>query len=331
MDFDCANDITKYQPRMRKTLTILMMTLFCVMAMGQEAVKVVAKFKKGDYVVYDIKQTTTQVSDANDTHEFVIAGETRYDVIGADKTGYTIACKTQKWESQNSPENDLASNLVKSAMTMLVGQSVIMRTNLEGKIVKIENMDELRQKMEDYMDGLLDKLFSGEGMNNQDIISKEKMRKIMLDEITEEKLLESMDANDQFSLYGKTISTGTTIDQKISGLKFKTTYEVAPIQKTGVRTIKSSSVSDMTKEDIKSMIINQMEKVMPEMTETLKDSFDALAGTDIMTIEGKKKSSFDILDNGWVKYSDSLLEFKMMGSETKSHTTSVIKECSWAK
>ena len=179
MDFECANNITKYQPRMRKTLTILM-TLFCVMAMGQDAVKVVAKFKKGDYVVYDIKQTTTQVSDANDTHEFVIAGETRYDVIDADKTGYTISCKAQKWESQNSPENDLASNLVKSAMTMLVGQAIIMRANLDGKIIKIENMDELRQKMEDYMDGLLDKLFSGEGMNNQDIISKEKMRKIML-------------------------------------------------------------------------------------------------------------------------------------------------------
>ena len=83
--------------------------------------------------------------------------------------------------------------------------------------------------------------------------------------------------------------------------------------------------------DMRNQVVSMMEKVMPEMAETLKDSFDALAGTDIMTIEGTKKSSFDILDNGWVKSSDSLLEFKMMGSSTKSHTTSVIKECSWAK
>ena len=316
---------------MKKTLTILVMTLFCVMAMGQEAIKVVAKFKKGDYVVYDIKQTTTQVSDDNNTYEIVIAGETRYDVIDADKTGYTIACKAQKWESPNSTKDGIASDLVKSAMTMLVGQTVIMRTDLEGKITKIENMDELMQRMEDYMDELLEKIFSGEGIDTQDIISKEKMRKMMLEEITEEKLMESMDANDQFSLYGKTISTGMTIDKKISGIKFKTTYEVVPIQEAGVRTIKSTSVSDMTKEDIKSMILSQMEKMMPDLADTLKESFDALTGSDIMKIEGKRKSSFDILDNGWIKSSDSFVEFNMMGANTKSHTTSVIKECSWAK
>ena len=312
---------------MRKIM--MLMLLFVTTAVMAASVKVVAKYKKGDYCIYQVTQTSSTSAQTGEGTTLSFVGEIRYDVTDVRPDGYTLEAKTLKWEKVNPAESDMASELTMMSMKMMENLPVVLKTDIEGKIVQFANFDEIKSKVSMLADEVVDKMFAQGGEVMAGILNKESLKQMMLDEITEEKMLENMGSN-YLGLYGKTIATGMMEDERFGGMKFKTTYLVPSASNADGYTIKASSVSSMTKDDLKDLILKQVEKLMPaDQVDMVKDNIDAILDSGSIKMEGTKQTTYDFLNSGWLKSAEHIIKLNMMGAETSSVSKSIIKECSW--
>ena len=308
---------------------MMLMLLFVTTAVMAASVKVVAKYKKGDYCIYQVTQTSSTSAQTGEGTTLSFVGEIRYDVTDVRPDGYTLEAKTLKWEKVNPAESDMASELTMMSMKMMENLPVVLKTDIEGKIVQFANFDEIKSKVSMLADEVVDKMFAQGGEVMAGILNKESLKQMMLDEITEEKMLENMGSN-YLGLYGKTIATGMMEDERFGGMKFKTTYLVPSASNADGYTIKASSVSSMTKDDLKDLILKQVEKLMPaDQVDMVKDNIDAILDSGSIKMEGTKQTTYDFLNSGWLKSAEHIIKLNMMGAETSSVSKSIIKECSW--
>ena len=312
---------------MRKIM--MLMLLFVTTAVMAASVKVVAKYKKGDYCIYQVTQTSSTSAQTGEGTTLSFVGEIRYDVTDVRPDGYTLEAKTLKWEKVNPDESDMASELTMMSMKMMENLPVVLKTDREGKIVQFANFDDIKSKVSTLADEVVDKLFAQGGEVMVGVLNKESLKQMMLDEITEEKMLENMGSN-YLGLYGKTIATGMMEDERFGGMKFKTTYLVPSASNADGYTIKASSVSSMTKDDLKDLILKQVEKLMPsDQVDMVKDNIDMILDSGSIKMEGTKQTTYDFLSSGWLKSAEHIIKLNMMGAETSSVSKSIIKECSW--
>ena len=308
---------------------MMLMLLFVTTAVMAASVKVVAKYKKGDYCIYQVTQTSSTSAQTGEGTTLSFVGEIRYDVTDVRPDGYTLEAKTLKWEKVNPAESDMASELTMMSMKMMENLPVVLKTDREGKIVQFANFDEIKSKVSTLADEVVDKLFAQGGEVMVGVLNKESLKQMMLDEITEEKMLENMGSN-YLGLYGKTIATGMMEDERFGGMKFKTTYLVPSASNADGYTIKASSVSSMTKDDLKDLILKQVEKLMPsDQVDMVKDNIDMILDSGSIKMEGTKQTTYDFLSSGWLKSAEHIIKLNMMGAETSSVSKSIIKECSW--
>lgn len=319
---------------MRKIIVFLL--LFITTAVMAASVKVVAKYKKGDYCIYQVTQTSMSSTEMGQGTNLSFVGEIRYDVTDVRPDGYTLEAKTLKWEKAN-PEGlggeesieDLTTELSMMSLKMMEGIPVVLKTDLEGKVLQFVNYDEIKSKVNEFAEELIDKLFAQGGEAMAGVLNKDNMKQMMVDEIREDRLLENMNSN-YLGMYGKTIATGMMEDENFVGMKFKTTYLVPSSSNADGYTIKASSVSSMTKEDLKDMIIKQVEKLMPaDQVDMVKENIDMIIQSGSIKMEGTKQASYEFLNSGWLKSSEFNIKMNMMGTETTSVTKTTIKECSW--
>ena len=308
---------------------MMLMLLFVTTAVMAASVKVVAKYKKGDYCIYQVTQTSSTSAQTGEGTTLSFVGEIRYDVTDVRPDGYTLEAKTLKWEKVNPDESDMASELTMMSMKMMENLPVVLKTDREGKIVQFANFDDIKSKVSTLADEVVDKLFAQGGEVMVGVLNKESLKQMMLDEITEEKMLENMGSN-YLGLYGKTIATGMMEDERFGGMKFKTTYLVPSASNADGYTIKASSVSSMTKDDLKDLILKQVEKLMPsDQVDMVKDNIDMILDSGSIKMEGTKQTTYDFLSSGWLKSAEHIIKLNMMGAETSSVSKSIIKECSW--
>ncbi len=320
---------------MRKTLLLLL--LFVTTAVMAASVKVVAKYKKGDYCVYQVTLTSTTSAAMGQQMNQSYVGEIRYDVTDVRPDGYTIETKILKWdkmnpvEGQNGEESieNLTDDITMMSQKMLEGQSVILKTDLEGKIVQFANFDEIKSVISTFADELIEKLFAQGGEAMVGVLNKEKMKQMIIDEVREDKMLESMGSN-YFGFYGKTIATGMMEEEPLGGLKYKTTYLVPSASNAEGYTIKATSVSSMTKEDLKDLLLKQMEKMLPaDQMDMMRENIDTVLDSGTIKMDGSRQASYEFLNSGWLKASETTMKVNMMGAETTTVSKTTIKECSW--
>ena len=152
-------------------------------------------------------------------------------------------------------------------------------------------------------------------------LPKENLKQQLLDSYTEENLVKNINyASSVLALNGKTIMTGAQesfVNEQ--GLKMKRMYFV------NGKSVTSSSNLDMSKEELKDLIIAQVEKIAPEQADAVKQNFDQLMASGMFKMEQKETASYELQDDGWVKSLTVDNTTNSMGQQMNTKTTVTIK------
>ena len=300
---------------MRKTMMICLALTMVLLVQAQSSLKVTPKMVKGDKRVYTI-QSIANVAGQGEVKTTV---ESQYTVAKVTAEGYEVeVCNTQM--ASDLDGSNLMNSIVSLSTNMLNGFTMRLSFDKDGKIVKIMNYEEVRQKMEVYLDKAVDELLEAMPQVDQ-LVSKETLKEQALAAGSEEALIKSLQsATSVMALNGKTLTNGmeeTVVN--IQGMKMKRTYTLDG------KTVVSEAVSDMNKDDMKSFIISQIERVAPDQASMVKDNIDTVMSTGLLKLDMSEKATYTLGDDLWVKSLEASTTNNIMGQSSSVITHITLK------
>ena len=297
-----------------KKIFVLSMMLTVMMA-AQAQLKVAPKMAKGTTKVY-VAESTIAIPGQKDVQ---MASETKFTVTAENADGYTMEMVTTDVKS-NATADNLAAKLMSAAENMLKGQVIRITTNKEGKVKAIQNYGELKQKLDGLSNELVDQLFKQIPMLAQ-AMSKEAMKQQVLESTTEENLLKTMqNMTSPLALNGKTIMTGAQEEYvNEQGLKMKRMYFV------NAKNVTTNGSMNMSKDEMKALIVEKVEKLMPGQAEMIKQNIDQIMATGMLKLESKETATYELQDDGWVKSIKTESTNEALGQQTKTTATVTLK------
>ena len=297
-----------------KKLFFLSVMLTAAMAASAQ-MKIAPKMQKGLIKVYNVVATTNIPGQK----EVNITTDMKYTVTEASANGYVVDVLTTTFTSDATSDN-IAGQLLSGAAELLKGLNVRVATNKDGRAEKIVNYAELRPKMDDMCDKLIEKMYQAIPQMSQ-LVPKEPLRQQMMESLTEEKLLKSMqNATSVMTLNGKTVMTGAQEEYvNEQGMKMKRLYFV-----NGKNIVTNSSMN-MSKDELKVLLIAQVEKLAPAQADMIKQNIDTVIESGMLKMDMKETATYDLLDDGWVKSVTVDTTTDTMGQTAKSHTVITCK------
>ena len=297
-----------------KKLFFLSVMLTAAMAASAQ-MKIAPKMQKGLSKVYNVVATTNIPGQK----EVNITTDMKYTVTEANADGYVVDVLTTTFYSDATSDN-IAGQLLSGAAELLKGLNVRVATNKDGRAEKIVNYAELRPKMDDMCDKLIEKMYQTIPQMSQ-LVPKEPLRQQMMESLTEEKLLKSMqNATSVMTLNGKTVMTGAQEEYvNEQGMKMKRLYFV-----NGKNIVTNSSMN-MSKDELKALLIAQVEKLAPAQADMIKQNIDTVIESGMLKMDMKETATYDLLDDGWVKSVTVDTTTDTMGQTAKSHTVITCK------
>lgn len=297
-----------------KKLFFLSVMLTAAMAASAQ-LKIAPKMQKGLIKVYNVVATTNIPGQK----EVNITTDMKYTVTEASANGYVVDVLTTTFTSDATSDN-IAGQLLSGAAELLKGLNVRVATNNDGRAEKIVNYAELRPRMDDMCDKLIEKMYQAIPQMSQ-LVPKEPLRQQMMENLTEEKLLKSMqNATSVMTLNGKTVMTGAQEEYvNEQGMKMKRLYFV-----NGKNIVTNSSMN-MSKDELKALIIAQVEKLAPAQADMIKQNIDTVIESGMLKMDMKETATYDLFDDGWVKSVTVDTTTDTMGQGAKSHTVITCK------
>ena len=297
-----------------KKIFVLSMMLTVMMA-AQAQLKVAPKMAKGTTKVY-VAESTIAIPGQKDVQ---MASETKFTVTAENADGYAMEMVTTDVKS-NATADNLAAKLMSAAENMLKGQVIRITTNKDGKVKAIQNYSELKQKLDGLSNELVDQLFKQIPMLAQ-AMSKEAMKQQVLESTTEENLLKTMqNMTSPLALNGKTIMTGAQEEYvNEQGLKMKRMYFV------NGKNVTTNGSMNMSKDEMKALIVEKVEKLMPGQAEMIKQNIDQIMTTGMLKLESKETATYELQDDGWVKSIKTESTNEALGQQTKTTATVTLK------
>lgn len=293
---------------MKKAMLFSMLMLMALVANAQ--LKVAPKMEKGLEKTY-VTETTMSLPGQGDVKMTV---ENKYRIADVTPDGFLWDVVTTDVKQEAAPDN-IVGKLMAAAEEMMMGQTLNVATDKDGKLLKIVNFDQLKPKLEQMAADLIDKMVKD---LPQLEAAKEMVGNQIKSAINEETIVSSMrDATSVLALNGKTVMTGAQEDYvNGEGIKMKRMYFV------NGKNITTNSSMNMTKEDMKEMIIKQVEANAPDQAEMIKKNIDQVMESGMLKIEMKEKATYELADDGWVKALKVETTTESMGQN--STTTSVV-------
>ena len=297
-----------------KKLFFLSVMLTAAMAASAQ-LKIAPKMQKGLTKVYNVVATTNIPGQK----EVNITTDMKYTVTEASANGYVVDVLTTTFTSDATSDN-IAGQLLSGAAELLKDLNVRVATNKDGRAEKIVNYAELRPRMDDMCDKLIEKMYQAIPQMSQ-LVPKEPLRQQMMESLTEEKLLKSMqNATSVMTLNGKTVMTGAQEEYvNEQGMKMKRLYFV-----NGKNIVTNSSMN-MSKDELKALLIAQVEKLAPAQADMIKQNIDTVIESGMLKMDMKETATYDLLDDGWVKSVTVDTTTDTMGQTAKSHTVITCK------
>ena len=290
--------------------------LLTMMVAVQAQVKVAPKMAKGMQKVY---VTESKVGIPGQP-EFNMTAETKYSVTGAVKDGYTMEVVTTEFKC-DAADNNIAAKLMSAPLELLKGLTVRVTTDQDGQVKSIDNFAEQKKKVDEVGSQLVNELFEKVSMLSQ-VMDKETLKKQVLSGVTPESMLKSMQVtNSPLMLNGKTVTMGMQEDYTADyGLRMKRMYFV-----NGNKITTNGSLN-MSKDDMKQLIIKEVEKIMPSQADMVKENIDQLMDSGMAKIDSKETATYELQDDGWVKSILAETTYQMMGQNTKTVVRVEIKD-----
>ena len=295
---------------------LMMVGLLLTAAIALQAqMKVAPKIEKGAVKTY-VGQSTVSIPAQGDVK---VSDETKYTVVDATADGYIIDLETVNVQAECDASNIAGKLLVAAQETM---KGIVFRIGLDkdGKIQKLLNSDEVQPKLTKAMESIVDQLLKDIPQLGS-MVSKDDLMKQVVESITPETLLQNFqEASSPFALNGKTIMTGGQ-EEYVSkdGMKMKRMYFVQG------KNIVANSTLNMTKDEMKEMIIKQVEKSAPEQAAMVKENIDQIMSSGMLKMDMKETATYELQDDGWVKSIKGESTTETMGQKIVTTSTVTLK------
>lgn len=295
---------------------LLMVGLLLTAAIALQAqMKVAPKMQKGAVKTY-VGQSTVSIPMQGDVK---VSDETKYTVVDATVDGYVIDLETINVQAE-CDANNIAGKLLVAAQETMKG--IVFRIGLDkdGKIQKLLNSDEVQPKLTKGLESIVDQLLKDIPQLSA-AVSKDDLMKQIVESITPDALLETFqEATSPFSLNGKTIITGAQ-EEYVSkdGMKMKRMYFVQG------KNIVANSTLNMTKDEMKEMIIKQVEKSAPDQAAMVKENIDQIMSSGMLKMDMKETATYELQDDGWVKSIKGESTTESMGQKIVKTSTVTLK------
>lgn len=290
----------------------LMGTLLLVALMVKAQVKVSPKLEKGMKKTY-VAEAITNIANQK---PITVTTETQFEVTDVTADGYILDIMMTDLKTDADP-NDMMGRVFGLTTEMMKDIHSVYAIDKDGKVTKILNYEELKVKIENGMDKFIDGLSLPE-----EIMSKDALKQQIMSNISEKSMLQSLQTNTSpIVLNGKTIETGMQDEYVNQGLKMKRTYTVKDDGSIG-----ATSTMNLSKEELKEFVIAQVEKVMPNQAETIRQNIDMVLSSGMLKMEMTENSTYTLNPDGWVKSIATELNSDTMGAKSSAKTTVRLKE-----
>ena len=271
---------------------LMMVSLLLTVAMALQAqVKVAPKMQKGTVKTYVADATITLPGQG----DVKVTADSKYTITDATADGFVLEMVSTDVKTECDPGN-IAGKLMAAAEEMMKGAVVKAAVDKEGRIQNILNGEEVKARIDTQADAFIDQMIT-DVPQLAGIVSKENLKKQVTSSLTVEGLIETLQSSTSpLALNGKTIMTGNQEEfVGKDGMKMKRLYFV------NGKTIIANSVINMTEEEMKQLIIKQVEKSAPDQAQMVKDNIDQLMSSGMLKMNHKETATYELDDDGWVK------------------------------
>lgn len=299
---------------MKKTLIISLLLMTAVM--GQAQVKIAPQLTKGMKMVYEnVMKTNMAGTEMTGTSELV------YEVSSVTADGAIINVTMTKMETAGGDE--MTRTLMNLADNALKGVTMEVKTDKDGCAKSIVNFDEVKKKGTAAVEKFIDEIITKYPEVTQ-MLSREALLKQANNQMTEEVILRGIVSTptSALALNGKTIRNMMQDNYTNSqNIKMKRMFFVT----NGGKNITTNANADMSGEELKAFIIEQVEQVMPAQADMIKQNIDAVMASGMLKIEATTKAVYEMQDNGWMKSASVDNEMNMMGQKIKVNSIQTLK------
>lgn len=297
-----------------KKLFLISLALISMTA-AHAQLKVIPTLKKGMEKVYVTKGSMILPGQP----EMAFDTESKFSVSDATAEGYVIDMITTSFNCAVSPDN-ITGQIVAASQEMIKDINVRVATDKNGKPLKIMNYDELSKVLDTHSKQMIDKLYQLVPQIKTNL-SEDVLKAQLMESVTEEALLKSMtNTASPMLLFGKTVMTGSQEDiTNEQGIKMKRMYFV------NGKNVTANATINMSKEDIKNLIIAQIEKMAPDQAKIIKENIDQLMDTGMLKIDFKETATYELQDDNWPKTLTIEIVNEAAGQKTINKSISTLK------
>lgn len=297
-----------------KKVILLSVMLVASMAISAQT-KIVPQMKKGLKKVY----ATTATVSVGGQKDVKMTSETKYTVTEANADGYVVDMMVTSFAT-DADVNDVAGQMISATQEMMKDVNVRLQTNKDGQVVGIKNYAEVKKQIDAFGAKIVDKLMESVPQLSQ-VMSKDALKQQIQESVNEQALIRSLkEADGVLMLNGKTPMTGAQeeyVNEK--GVKMKRMYFV------NGKSIVTNGSANITKDELKAMIIEQVEKTMPAQAEIVKQNIDQLLSSGMLKVDIKETSTYEMGDDSWVKSLKTESNSEFVGTKTVVKSETVCK------
>jgi hypothetical protein len=297
-----------------KKVFLLSVMLVASMAISAQT-KIVPQMKKGLKKVY----ATTATVSVGGQKDVKMTSETKYTVTEANADGYVVDMMVTSFAT-DADVNDVAGQMISATQEMMKDVNVRLQTNKDGQVVGIKNYAEVKKQIDAFGAKIVDKLMESVPQLSQ-VMSKDALKQQIQESVNEQALIRSLkEADGVLMLNGKTPMTGAQeeyVNEK--GVKMKRMYFV------NGKSIVTNGSANITKDELKAMIIEQVEKTMPAQAEIVKQNIDQLLSSGMLKVDIKETSTYEMGDDSWVKSVKTESNSEFVGTKTVVKSETVCK------
>lgn len=297
-----------------KKVILLSVMLVASMAISAQT-KIVPQMKKGLKKVY----ATTATVSVGGQKDVKMSSETKYTVTEANADGYVVDMVVTSFAT-DADVNDVAGQMISATQEMMKDVNVRLQTNKDGQVVGIKNYAEVKKQIDAFGAKIVDKLMESVPQLSQ-VMSKDALKQQIQESVNEQALIRSLkEADGVLMLNGKTPMTGAQeeyINEK--GVKMKRMYFV------NGKSIVTNGSANITKDELKAMIIEQVEKTMPAQAEIVKQNIDQLLSSGMLKVDIKETSTYEMGDDSWAKSVKTESNSEFVGTKTVVKSETVCK------
>lgn len=274
---------------MKKTILFSIMLTAAFAANAQ--LKVSPKMTQGDQKNY----ASTTVINIPGQGTVTISDESSISVAEVLSDGFVLSYETNKVSTDAKADN-VIGQIMAAAQEVMMGSNVRIVTDKDGKPLRLDNFDVVKQQVAKKADAILDQMLKAAPQLGQ-MMSRDDLRNQILENITADNILKSMqNITSPIALNGKTVMTGAQEDfVNEQGLKLKRMYFV-----NGNKVTANSSMN-MSKDEMKQLIISTVEKAAPDQAAMIKQNIDQVMASGMIKFDLKETATYEIGDDGWVK------------------------------